>query len=111
MEENLNGMNQENQNNSGENQPKEGTLKRMVKNAYRGYLRFRKTRAGKIVVGGSKAALMGLGLVKLGEIVHTGKKPEETVVLIAPVDQPEEPQVEEPAVEETNDEVEEAIQE
>ena len=111
MEENLNKTEQGTQDNGG-NEHQDGALMRTFKAVRRGYIRFRKTKTGKVVVSGSKAALMGLGLWKLGEIVSGDKKKEEvTVVLSAPVQPEQEEPVKEPAAEEANETVEEAVQE
>ncbi|MBR3586966.1 MAG: hypothetical protein IKO00_13155 [Oscillospiraceae bacterium] len=72
---NNNGM--DGQDNGGEPVPKEkGFFTRAKEAVQRGYYRAKSTRIGRVVIGGSKIALMGLGAVKAWELTHQPKKEE-----------------------------------
>lgn len=95
--------NPENNNEQGNQQAKEGLIKRFQ----RGWITFKATPAGRVVgtvakVG--KVTLMGLGLVKVGEMIFADKKEEPNAVVVVTPIQPAEDQ--EPEAEEAKEAVE-----
>ena len=100
-----NPTNENGTNNGGQQRPKDGIIVRTAKAVKRGYLRIRATKTGRVVIEGSKCALMALGLWKSYELLSSGKKEEEpTYVVIQPI--PETTAEETPA-ETTTEEVKE----
>lgn len=96
-----------NENGGKGKQPKESLIVRGVKAVKRTYLSVKQTKAGKVVIYGTKGALMGLGLVKVGELIGGCRKPaDETVsVVVTPVMEAEAPVEEIPAEEAADEDV------
>ena len=74
---NNNGMNGNGQDNGGEPMPKEkGFFTRAKEAVQLGYAKVKSTKIGRVVIGGGKLALLGLGAVKAWELAHQPKKEE-----------------------------------
>ena len=91
---------------NGEKENQKGLLQKGLDKAQRGWDKFRTSKGGRWAIRGTKLVLIGLGLKTAYDAGKKSVKPE--MILVEPVtEEPEQPaETEEPAEEETKDEVE-----
>lgn len=80
---------------------KKGIVRKVIDGTRKTILKIRSTKGGRIVIGGTKAALIGLGLYETYKLGQKSVTP--TVVTIKEGVNEEEAPAEEPAAEEAND--------
>lgn len=80
---------------------KKGFIGKTIDGVRKTYLKIRSTKGGRIVIGGTKAMLIGLGLYETYKLGQKSVTP--TVVTIMEGVDEEEAPAEEPAAEEAND--------
>lgn len=95
------------QDNNGEKEnQKKGLLQKGLDKVYNGWNTFRTSKGGRWAIRGTKLILIGLGMKTAYDAGKKSVKPE--MILVEPVtEEPEQPaETEEPAEDETKDEVE-----